>query len=104
VQQDRQGAAVRANHRLLNPIHQGASSDSPYLFPGEGAELKHWQIHNAEKTLKRACVRAGVKPFTPHALRHRDVDIVGYAQPPADMTGNAALSFDIRQPEASPVS
>ena len=22
------------------------------------------------KTLKRACVRAGVKPFTPHALRH----------------------------------
>jgi site-specific recombinase XerD len=45
-------------------------SDSSYLFPGGGAELKHWQIHNAEKTLKRACARAGVKPFTPHALRH----------------------------------
>ena len=45
-------------------------SESPYLFPGEGAEMKHWQIHNAEKTLKRACERAGVKPFTPHALRH----------------------------------
>jgi site-specific recombinase XerD len=23
-----------------------------------------------EKTLKRACVRAGVEPFTPHQLRH----------------------------------
>jgi site-specific recombinase XerD len=45
-------------------------SDSPYLFPGEGAELKHWQIHNCEKTLKRACARAGVRAFTPHALRH----------------------------------
>jgi integrase/recombinase XerD len=48
----------------------GHPSGSPYLFPGEGAELKHWQIHNAEKTLKRACARAGVKAFTPHALRH----------------------------------
>jgi site-specific recombinase XerD len=45
-------------------------SESPYLFPGEGAKTKHWQIHNAEKTLKRACARAGVTPFTPHALRH----------------------------------
>jgi integrase/recombinase XerD len=45
-------------------------SESPYLFPGAGAELKHWQIHNAEKTLKRACERAKVKPFTPHSLRH----------------------------------
>jgi integrase/recombinase XerD len=45
-------------------------SESPYLFPGEGAKERHWQIHNLEKTLKRACVRAGVKPFTPHALRH----------------------------------
>lgn len=46
------------------------TSGSPYLFPGEGAVTKHWQIHNAEKTLKRACARAGVAPFTPHALRH----------------------------------
>ncbi len=45
-------------------------TDSPYLFSGAGAEMKHWQIHNAEKTLKRACLRAEVKPFTPHALRH----------------------------------
>jgi integrase/recombinase XerD len=49
---------------------EGHPSESPYLFPGEGARTKHWQIHNAEKTLKRACLRAGVKPFTPHALRH----------------------------------
>jgi site-specific recombinase XerD len=45
-------------------------SDSPYLFPGEGAREKHWQIHNVDKTLKRACLRAEVAPFTPHALRH----------------------------------
>ncbi len=49
---------------------KGHVSESPYLFPGEGAKIKHWQIHNAEKTLKRACGRAGVKPFTPHSLRH----------------------------------
>ena len=49
---------------------KGHPSDSPYLFPGEGAAAKHWQIHNADKTLKKACERAGVKPFTPHSLRH----------------------------------
>ena len=54
----------------LAPYMKEHLSESPYLFPGEGAELKHWQIHNAEKTLKRACERASVKPFTPHALRH----------------------------------
>ena len=27
-------------------------------------------IHNPEKTLRRACLRAGVRPFTPHQLRH----------------------------------
>lgn len=54
----------------LAPYMKEHLSESPYLFPGEGAEMKHWQIHNAEKTLKRACERAGVKPFTPHALRH----------------------------------
>lgn len=54
----------------LAPYIEERLSESPYLFPGEGAEMKHWQIHNAEKTLKRACERAGVRPFTPHALRH----------------------------------
>jgi len=28
------------------------------------------EIHNPEKTLRRACLRAGVTPFTPHQLRH----------------------------------
>ena len=44
-------------------------SDSPFLFPGETSE-GHAHISNIEKTLKRACVRAGVRPFTPHQLRH----------------------------------
>ncbi len=44
-------------------------SDSPFLFPGR-TEEGHAHISNIEKTLKRACVRAGVRPFTPHQLRH----------------------------------
>jgi len=44
-------------------------SRSPYVFPGNTA-TGHMNIHNLEKTLRRACVRAGVRPFTPHQLRH----------------------------------
>ncbi len=44
-------------------------SPSPYVFPGEG-KSGHASIHNIEKTLRRACIRAGVRPFSPHGLRH----------------------------------
>jgi integrase/recombinase XerD len=44
-------------------------SGSPYLFPGD-TRSGHMDVHNLEKTLKRACLRAGVRPFTPHQLRH----------------------------------
>ena len=44
-------------------------SQSPYLFPGD-TRTGHMNIHNLEKTLRRACLRAGVRPFTPHQLRH----------------------------------
>lgn len=44
-------------------------SQSPYLFPGD-TSTGHMNIHNLEKTLRRACLRAGVRPFTPHQLRH----------------------------------
>ncbi|MFC1905182.1 tyrosine-type recombinase/integrase [Chloroflexota bacterium] len=44
-------------------------SDSPYLFPGK-TKTGYASIHNVEKTFKRACKRAGIKPFTPHQLRH----------------------------------
>jgi len=44
-------------------------SQSPYLFPGKTA-TGYMNIHNLEKTLRRACLRAGVRPFTPHQLRH----------------------------------
>ncbi|GAH30012.1 unnamed protein product, partial [marine sediment metagenome] len=44
-------------------------SQSPYLFPGKTV-TGHMNIHNLEKTLRRACHRAGVRPFTPHQLRH----------------------------------
>lgn len=43
--------------------------DSPFLFPGK-TENGYAEIYNIEKTLKRACIRASVDPFTPHGLRH----------------------------------
>jgi len=42
---------------------------SPFLFPGK-TRTGYAEIYNIEKTLKRACIRAGVEPFTPHGLRH----------------------------------
>ncbi len=44
-------------------------SDSPFVFPG-ATRTGYAEIYNVEKTLKRACRRAGVEPFTPHQLRH----------------------------------
>ena len=44
-------------------------SNSPFLFPGN-TKTGHMDIHNLDKTLRRACRRAGVRPFTPHQLRH----------------------------------
>jgi integrase/recombinase XerD len=44
-------------------------SDSLFVFPGD-TRTGHAEIHNAEKTLRHACMRAGVRPFTPHQLRH----------------------------------
>ena len=44
-------------------------SQSPYLFPGD-TRTGHMNVHNLEKTLRRACLRVGVRPFTPHQLRH----------------------------------
>jgi integrase len=44
-------------------------SDSPFVFPGNG-KLGYAEIYNIEKTLRRACKRAGVRPFSPHGLRH----------------------------------
>jgi len=44
-------------------------SGSPFLFPGD-TRTGHMNIHNFEKTLRRACHRLGVRPFTPHQLRH----------------------------------
>jgi integrase/recombinase XerD len=46
-----------------------SKTDPPFLFPGD-TRTGHMNIHNFEKTLRRACQRAGVRPFTPHQLRH----------------------------------
>lgn len=54
---------------MLRNYVDSRPSESPYVFPGEGVG-GHAQIYNFEKTLRRACNRAGVKPFSPHGLRH----------------------------------
>jgi integrase/recombinase XerD len=41
----------------------------PYLFPDNG-KTGHMDIYSFGKALKKACRRAGVRPFTPHQLRH----------------------------------
>ena len=44
-------------------------SDSSFVFPGN-TRTGYAEVYNIEKTLKRACLRVGVEPFTPHGLRH----------------------------------
>ena len=58
-----QTARALERHIRKNP------GESPYLFPGD-TRTGHMNIHNLEKTLRRACLRVGVRPFTPHQLRH----------------------------------
>ena len=40
-----------------------------WLFPANNP-AGYWDERSYEKTFKRQCKRCGVKPFTPHALRH----------------------------------
>lgn len=47
----------------------GSQNGKPRVFPG----FTRQKIHNA---LKAACVEANVKPFGPHALRHRRASIM----------------------------
>ena len=47
----------------------GKRTDSPYLFPGEGA-TGYWNTGSYERTMQRACKRLGIEPVTPHKLRH----------------------------------
>jgi site-specific recombinase XerD len=55
--------------KALRDYVERRGSGSPYLFPGN-TKTGHMEAHNPEKTLRRACLRAGVTPFTPHQLRH----------------------------------
>jgi integrase/recombinase XerD len=42
---------------------------SEWLFPADNLS-GYWDERSYEKTFKRQCKRYGIKPFTPHALRH----------------------------------
>jgi site-specific recombinase XerD len=43
--------------------------NSEWLFPADNP-TGFWDERSYEKTFKRQCLRYGIKPFTPHALRH----------------------------------
>ena len=45
------------------------NGQSPWLFPANNP-LGFWDNVSIEKMMKRACKRYGIKPITPHALRH----------------------------------
>ena len=49
----------------LNHYLEERQSDSPFIFPG-ATRTGYAEIYNIEKTLKRACLRAGVEPPSPH--------------------------------------
>ncbi len=42
---------------------------SPWLFPGD-TKTGYWHISGFEGMLRWLCRRLGIKPFSPHALRH----------------------------------
>jgi len=48
----------------LKKYIDGRPSDSPFVFPGK-TRTGYAEIYNLEKTLRRACIRAVVEPFTP---------------------------------------
>lgn len=54
---------------MLRDYIDSHPSESPFVFPGN-TRTGYAEIYNIEKTLKRACLRAKVEPFTPHQLRH----------------------------------
>jgi integrase/recombinase XerD len=43
--------------------------DSEWLFPA-GNSRGYWDELSFERTIRRVCIRHGIKPITPHALRH----------------------------------
>ena len=60
---------LESTAQMLANYLEERTTDSPYVFPGR-TKTGYAEIYNIEKTLKRACLRAGVEPFTPHGLRH----------------------------------
>jgi len=60
---------LESTAQMLAAYLEERKSDSPFVFPGD-TKTGYAEIYNIEKTLKRACLRAGVEPFTPHQLRH----------------------------------
>ncbi len=60
---------LESTAEMLAGYMEARQSDSPFVFPGN-TRTGYAEIYNVEKTLKRACLRAGVEPFTPHQLRH----------------------------------
>ena len=60
---------LKGTAEMLAAYIEAYPGDSPFAFPGK-TRAGFAEIYNIQKTLKRACLRAKVRPFTPHQLRH----------------------------------
>jgi integrase/recombinase XerD len=54
---------------LIKEYISTQSKGEKYLFPADN-KLGYQGIRNLEKTFRRLCKRLGIKPITPHMLRH----------------------------------
>jgi site-specific recombinase XerD len=61
--------SARAGAYALQWLEMTKGINSKYLFPGMNPE-KFWDVTAIEEDMKRACEKMGIKPITPHQLRH----------------------------------
>ena len=57
---------------VIERLHEYITQDNPqgeFLFPANN-QLGYQGIRNLEKTFRRLCKRLGIRPITPHGLRH----------------------------------
>lgn len=54
---------------ILMLLQLTAKIDSPYLFPGKDPN-RYWDVSSIQENMRRVCDKLGIKPITPHQLRH----------------------------------
>jgi integrase len=62
---------VPISHSVIDMLrkYMGREGGEGYLFPADN-KLGYQNIRSLEKTFRRLCKRLGIRPITPHMLRH----------------------------------